>query len=125
MKATVVGLVTPHLLRVVDLATKAEKGMNVDFHVRDTVAKTMAELGDMYNAQSLVAAYFEGLDSAAAQAPRAHLDYIRVLKAAATAARANAGTIHAFPPAWEGSTITGKCVSFFSTGMQVTSITLR
>ena len=87
MKATVVGLVTPHLLRVVDLATKAEKGMNVDWHVRDTVAKTMAELGDQYNAQALVGAYLEGLESAVGQAARARTDYIRVLQAAATAAR--------------------------------------
>lgn len=87
MKATVVGLVTPHLLRIVDLATKAEKGMNVDWHVRDTVAKTMAELGDQYNAKALVAAYFEGLDAAVGQAARARVDYIRVLQAAATAAR--------------------------------------
>jgi len=88
MKATVVGLVTPHLLRVVDLATKAEKGMNVDWHVRDTVAKTMAELSDQYNAQALVAAYLEGLDSAATQAARARTDYIGVLRTAAASARA-------------------------------------
>ena len=87
MKATVVGLVTPHLLRVVDLATKAEKGMNVDWHVRDTVAKTMAELGDQYNGPALVAAYLEGLDAAAAQAARARVEYIRVVQAAAAAAR--------------------------------------
>ena len=87
MKVTVVGLVTPHLLRVVDIANQAEKGMNVDWHVRDTVAKTMAELRDQYNAQALVAAYFEGLDAAVVQAPRAHSEYIRVLKAAAAAAR--------------------------------------
>lgn len=41
MKTTVVGLVTPHLLRIVDLANDAEKGANVDWHVRDAVAKTM------------------------------------------------------------------------------------
>ena len=92
MTATVVGLVTPHLLRVVDLATKAEKGMNVDWHVRDTVAKTMSELADQYNASALVAAYFEGLDAAAAQAARARLEYIRVLRSAAEAARSLART---------------------------------
>ena len=37
MKATVVGLVTPHLLRIVDLGNEAEKGVNVDWHVRDVV----------------------------------------------------------------------------------------
>ena len=87
MNATVVGLVTPHLLRVVDLAVKAEKGMNVDWHVRDTVGRTMAELGDMYNATASVAAYIEGLEAAATQAARARTDYIRVLRAAAERAR--------------------------------------
>ena len=88
MKATVVGLVTPHLLRVVDIATNAEKGLNVDWHVRDAVARTMAELGDQYNAQQLVAAYLEGLEVAATQAASGRKDYIRVLQAAAAAARA-------------------------------------
>ena len=78
MKATVANLVTPHLLRVVDLATNAEKGMNVDWHVRDTVARTMADLGDQYNAPALVAAYLEGLEAAANHAARARVDYIRV-----------------------------------------------
>ena len=44
---------------------------------------------------------------------------------AAMAACDNAGTIHALPPACEGSTITGRWVSFFSTAMAVTSSTLR
>ena len=87
MKATVVGLVTPHLLRVVDLATKADKGATVDWHVRDTVSKTMSELGDQFNASALVTAYIEGLESAADQAARARVEYIGVLRAAATAAR--------------------------------------
>ncbi len=42
MRATVVSLVTPHLLRVVDLANEAEKGGNVDWHLRYAVFKTMA-----------------------------------------------------------------------------------
>lgn len=87
MNATVVGLVTPHLLRVVDLANEAEKGMNVDWHVRQAVSATMGELGDQYNASALVAAYVEGLENAARQAPRTRLAYIRVLQAAAAAAR--------------------------------------
>lgn len=87
MAATVVGLVTPHLLRIVDLANDAEKAINVDFHVRDTVARTMEELGLQYNATSLVAAYVEGLENTAAQAPRIRAAYIGVLKAAAAAAR--------------------------------------
>lgn len=87
MRSTVVGLVTPHLLRVIDLANEAQKGKNVDWHLRDTVARTMSELADHYNAQALVASYIEGLENAAQQAPRARVDYIRVLETAAVAAR--------------------------------------
>jgi hypothetical protein len=87
MKATVVGLVTPHLLRIVDLANNAEKGANVDWHVRDAVAKTMSDLGDQFNAAALVAAYVEGLQNVAGQAPKARKEYVRVLLAAADAAR--------------------------------------
>jgi hypothetical protein len=87
MKATVVGLVTPHLLRIVDLANDAEKGVNVDWHVRDAVAGTMDELGQQHNASALIAAYVEGLETAAGQAPRIRAAYIGVLRAAAAAAR--------------------------------------
>ena len=87
MKTTVVGLVTPHLLRVVDLANEVDKGMNVDWHVRDAVATTMRELGDQYNAPALVASYVEGLENVAAQAPKTRAAYVRVLQAAADAAR--------------------------------------
>jgi len=87
MKTTVVGLVTPHLLRIVDLANNAEKGANVDWHVRDAVAKTMGELADQFNAPALVAAYVEGLENVAGQAPKSREAYVRVLQAAADAAR--------------------------------------
>ena len=88
MRATVVGLVTPHLLRVVDLANDAEKkGVNVDWHVRDAVSRSMAELADQYNAAALMQALVDGLESAAADAPRARTAYARVLKSAAEAAR--------------------------------------
>jgi hypothetical protein len=87
MRATVAGLVTPHLLRIVDLANEAQKGVNVDWHVRDSVAKTMRELGDLYNAPALVTSYIEGLEAAAGQAARARTAYIGVLQAAADAAR--------------------------------------
>jgi hypothetical protein len=86
MKATVVGLVTPHLLRIVDLANEAEKGVNVDWHLRDAVAKTMRELGDQYNAPALVAAYVEGLENVAGQTATTRVAYIGVLQAAAAAA---------------------------------------
>ena len=84
---TVVGLVTPHLLRVVDLANQAEKGINVDWHLRDTVARSMDELGDQYNAATLVSAFVEGLETAAGQAAGRRLAYIGALQAAAAAAR--------------------------------------
>lgn len=87
MNATVVGLVTPHLLRVVDLATEAEKGVNVDWHLRHTVASTMDELRDQWNAPALMTAYVDGLETAATQAPKNRPSYARVLRAAASAAR--------------------------------------
>lgn len=87
MTTTVVGLVTPHLLRVVDLANQAEKGVNVDWHVRDAVTTTMRELRDQWNAAALVAAYVEGLERAARNAPKDREAYARVLRAAASAAR--------------------------------------
>ena len=87
MRATVVGLVTPHLLRIVDLANEAEKGVKVNLHLSDAVAKTMRELADQYNAPALVAAYVDGLETAADQAASIRVAYVGVLKAAAAAAR--------------------------------------
>lgn len=86
-KATIVGLVTPHLLRVVDLANEAEKGVNVDWHVRDAVARTMGVLEDQWNASALMGAYVEGLENAASLAPKSRVAYVRALQAAADAAR--------------------------------------
>lgn len=91
MSPTVVGLVTPHLLRIVDLANQAENGVNVTWHLRDAVSGTMRELGDQYNALSLVAAYVEGLETAAGRAPANRASYARVMQAAAAAARGAAG----------------------------------
>jgi hypothetical protein len=87
MSTTVVGLVTPHLLRVVDLAAQAEKGMNVEWHLRGMVSMTMSELRDQWNAPALVAAYVDGLETLAGKAAPTRDVYIRVLKAAAAAAR--------------------------------------
>jgi hypothetical protein len=87
MKTTVAGLVTPHLLRIVELANNAQNGAKVDWHVRDAVAKTMGELGTQANASELVTAYVDGLDYAAAQAPKGRMEYTGVLQAAADAAR--------------------------------------
>lgn len=84
---TVVGLVTPHLLRIADLASQAEQGIKVDWHVRDAVGKSMDELGDLFNASVTVATYIEGLENAAAQAPNHREAYIRTLQDAAEAAR--------------------------------------
>lgn len=87
MKETVANLVAPHLLRVIELASQAEKGVNVDWHVRGVVMKTLADLDQHYNGPELTAAYIDGLDVAAAQAQRTREDYVRVLRAAAAVAR--------------------------------------
>lgn len=86
MKATVVGLVTPHLLRIIDLAKMAESGANVDWHLRDAVAKTVDELGQQYNANDLLGAYVQGLESAANDAGRVRKGYVDALQAAAAMA---------------------------------------
>jgi len=87
MRATVAGLVTPHQLRIVDLANQAEKGVNVDWYLRDAVFRTMTELRDQFNAPALVEAYVEGLETALAQAPKNRPAYIGALKTAVAAAR--------------------------------------
>ncbi|MES2859221.1 MAG: hypothetical protein V4704_08605 [Pseudomonadota bacterium] len=88
MKVTIVGLVTPHLLRVIDLAEEAESGINVDWHVRDAVARTIDDLGHQYNARDLLSAYVQGLETAGREAGRARMFYAGVLRnAAAEAAR--------------------------------------
>ena len=86
MKATVAGLITPHVLAIADLAGQAEKGAIVDWHVRDAVAKTISELGLQYNADDLIASYIQWLDTATREA-QAREAYARVLQAAATAAQ--------------------------------------
>jgi hypothetical protein len=86
MKATVVGLITPHVLKVADLAKRAEAGANVDWHVRDAVAKTIDDLGLQYNAPDLLSAYIQWLETAAQEAGQARQVYARVLQTAAAAA---------------------------------------
>ena len=86
MKVTVVGLVTPHVLRVVDLAKQAETGVNVDWHLRDAVAKTVEDLGQQYNAPELLAAYASGLESVAQDAGKGRFAYASALKSAAAQA---------------------------------------
>lgn len=87
MKATVIGLITPHVLRIVDLATQGETGVNVDWYVRDAVTATLRELDQQFNGPVLIAAYIEGLDQAAAQAAKNRDGYVRVLQVAAATAR--------------------------------------
>lgn len=87
MRATVVDLVTPHVLRVVDLANQAQNGANVEWHLRDAVSGTVRQLGEQFNAASLMAAYIDGLDVAASQAPKGRLTYADTLRAAAASAR--------------------------------------
>ncbi len=86
MKVTVIGLVTPHVLRVVDLATQAQAGVNVDWHLRDAVSKTLDDLGDQYNAPELLAAYVHGLEMAAQDAGKGRFAYANALKSAAAQA---------------------------------------
>ncbi len=87
MRTTVVDLVTPHLLRVVDLANEAQKGVNVHWHLNDAVTRSVAELADQFNAPTLMTAYVDGLENGAQQAPAARTDYVRVLRTAADTAR--------------------------------------
>ena len=82
MKATIVGLVTPHVLRVIEVARQAETGANVDWHLRDAVARTFAELGHQYNAGDLLAAYVQGLEAAADAASQARRASASALRAA-------------------------------------------
>ncbi len=87
MKKTVVGLITPHVLQIVDLARQAQAGTNVDWHVRDAVAKTVAELGPLYNAQELLASFIMALETAAHDEGAARRIYARTLQLAAELAR--------------------------------------
>ena len=87
MKATVAGLITPHVLAIAELAAQAEKGAIVDWHVRDAVARTMSELAHQFNASSLTDAYLQGLEAAAAQAAPSRAAYLGALQAATAAAR--------------------------------------
>lgn len=89
MKPTIVGLVTPHVLRVIDLARDAETGVNVDWHLRDAVAKTFEDLGQQFNAQDLLSAYVQGLETAAQDAARIGKVYAGVVQAAAALAARN------------------------------------
>lgn len=86
MKATVVGLVTPHVLRVLDLAKQAEAGTNVDWHLRDAVARTVEDLGQQFNARELLSAYAQGLESVAKDVGPGRDRYVALLHTAAGAA---------------------------------------
>ncbi len=86
MKATIVGLVTPHVLRVIDLAKMAETGVNVDWHLKDAVAKTVDDLGYQYNARDLLSAYVKGLEAAAQDVGQSRKAYAGALQAAAAIA---------------------------------------
>lgn len=83
---TIVGLVTPHVFRVIDLAKQAETGVNVDWHVRDAVARTVDELVPQYNAPDLLSAYVHGLETAARSAQRSQTLYAGALGTAAALA---------------------------------------
>ena len=61
--------------------------MNVEWSLRGTVAMSMAEMRDQWNAPALLASYIDGLETAAANAAPSRELYIRALKAAAAVAR--------------------------------------
>lgn len=86
VKATVVGLVTPHFLRVIDLANQAEAGVNVDWHLRDAVLKSIDDLAHLYNARDLLSAYIQGLETAARDAGQGRKLYTGMLQTAASMA---------------------------------------
>lgn len=86
MKVTVVGLITPHVLRVVDLAKEAETGVNIDWHLSDAVASTVEDLGHQYNAPELLSAYVHGLEKVARDAGKGRYAYASALKSAAAQA---------------------------------------
>lgn len=86
MKPTIANLVTPHLLRVVDFAKQAEAGGNIEWHLRDAVAKTLDALGHQYNARDLLSTYIEGLEAAVREKGRNYSAYSRTLQAAAAQA---------------------------------------
>lgn len=86
MKNTVVGLITPHFLKVVDLANQAETGVNVDWHLRNEVASTVEDLGHQYNARELLSAFVDGLETAARDARPGRKRYADLLRTAASMA---------------------------------------
>lgn len=86
MKTTIVGLITPHFLRVIDLANQAQTGITVDWHLRNEVANTVASLADQYNARELLSAYVTGLEGAAKDAGPGRKSYAALLETAASLA---------------------------------------
>jgi len=84
VKNTVVGLITPHFLRLIDLANQAESGVNVDWHVRNQVASTVEDLGHQYNARELLSAFVDGLEAAARDAGPGRKLYAGMLQKAAS-----------------------------------------
>lgn len=85
-RATVVGLVTPHLLKIIDLAEKAESGVFVEPLVGNAVNATIRELADQYNVKDLLLGYVEGLESVAEDAGPSRKAFAGVLKSAAAIA---------------------------------------
>ena len=86
MRTTIVGLITPHFLRVIDLANQAETGVSVDWHLRNEVANTVSSLADQYNPRELLEAYVHGLEAAANDARPGRKRYAGTLEIAASLA---------------------------------------
>jgi hypothetical protein len=95
MKATVAGLITPHVLQVLDLAKQAQTGANVDWHLRDVVSRTVDELGQQFNARDLLEAYLNGLSALVRSAPGAAREpYREALQTAITLAMREIDRLH-------------------------------
>lgn len=93
MNRTAIDLVTPHLLRVVSLARQAESGVNVSWHVRDAVTKSLGDMRGQYNEAALVSSYVEGLAAEAERAPVSRDAYAEALRLAVATAKGIRGAL--------------------------------
>lgn len=65
-----------------DLAKQAEGGVNVDWHLHDAVASTLDELAVQFNADDLLQAYVQGLETLVHDAGPARKAYAGALRTA-------------------------------------------
>lgn len=111
----------PHVLKVIDLARQAESGVNIDWHLRDAVARTVDELGHQFNAPDLVAAYIHGMQSAIEAAGRMRGAYAQALGRAAGTKR---GQVHFHAYSVATGDFRGRCAGRTSTKRRVLASTI-